>query len=78
MLSTLAPKRNDTKICDVINKYVSNSSDRTKVNATDDILCTVNNSFVNAANNEFFDNVNNVECSTKNTDRVISNTDNTS
>ena len=53
-LSTLAPKQNDIKICDVMNESVGNSSNRTKVNATDDILCIVNNNFVNTANNEFF------------------------
>ena len=88
-----------------MNEFVCNSSNRTKVNPTDDILCTVNNNFVNTANNEFFNTVNKafldeikspsqlnehevntnvtdvdfiVNCSTKNTDRVISNTDNTS
>ena len=53
-LSTLAPKQNDIKICDVMNESVGNSSNRTKVNATDDILFIVNNNFVNTANNEFF------------------------
>ena len=74
-------------------------------NPTDDILCTVNNNFVNTADNESFNTVNKefldgnkypsqlsehevntnitdigfiVNCSTKSTDRVISNTDNTS
>ena len=74
-------------------------------NPTDDILCTVNNNFVNTANNETFNTVNKefldenkspsqlnehevntnitdfdfiVNCSTKNTDCVISNTDNAS
>ena len=88
-----------------MNESVGNSSNRTKVNATDDILCTVNNNFVNTANNKFFNTVNKefldeikslsqlnkhevntnvtdidftVNCSTKNTDHVISNTDNTS
>ena len=102
MLSILAPKQNEIKIWDVINEFVGN---RTKVNATDDILCTVNNNFVNTANNESFNTVNKefldenkspsqpnvhedntnitdidftVNCSTKNTDRVISYTDNTS
>ena len=58
MLSALAPKQNDIKICDVINESIGNSSNRTKVNATDDILCTINNNFVNAANNKFFNSVN--------------------
>ena len=77
-MSTLAPKQNDTKISDVINIFVGNSSSRTKVNPTDDIWCTLNNSFVNTANNKFFNSANNVDCSRKNTDRVISNTENTS
>ena len=74
-------------------------------NPADDILCTVNNNFVNTADNESLNTVNKefldenkspsqlnehevnsndtdigfmVNCSTKNTDRVISNTDNTS
>ena len=34
MLSALAPKQNDIKICDVINESIGNSSNRTKVNAT--------------------------------------------
>ena len=38
MLSTLAPKKNDLKIWDVINESVSNSSNRTKVNPNDDIV----------------------------------------
>ena len=51
-LSTLAPKQNDIKICDVMNESVSCSPNRTKVNSsTDDILCTVNKTFVNTANN---------------------------
>ena len=81
-----------------MNKFVGNSSNRTKINATNDILCTVNNNFLNTANNEFFNTVNKeflneikspsqlnehevntnvtdidftVNCSTKNTDRVI-------
>ena len=41
-----------------MNESVGNSSNRTKVNATDDILCTVNNNFVNTANNELFNTVN--------------------
>ena len=53
-LSTLAPKQKDIKICDVMNESVGNSSNRTKVNTNDDILCTLNNNFVNTANNEFF------------------------
>ena len=104
-LPTLAPKQNDIKICDVMNEFAGSSSNRTKVNSTGDILCTVNNNFVNTANNKFFNNVNKeffndikspsqlnehevntnitvidfiVKCSTKNTDHVISNTDNTS
>ena len=58
MLSTLAPKQNDIKICEVINESVGNSSNRTKINANDDILCTVNNKFENTANNEIFNTVN--------------------
>ena len=104
-LSTLVPKQNDLKICDVMNESVGNSSNRTKVKPTDDILCSVNNNFVNTANNEFFNTINKeflheikspaqlnehevntnltdidfiVNCSTKNTDRVISNTNNAS
>ena len=101
-LSTLAPKQNDIKICDVMNKSIGCSPNRTKVNnPTDDILCTVNNNFVNTVNNESFNTINKefldenkspsqpnvhedntnitdidfiVNCSTKNTDRVISNT----
>ena len=88
-----------------MNESIGNSSNRTKVKPTDDILCTVNNNFVNTANNEFFNTINKefldeiksptqlnghevntnvsdidfiVNCSTKNIDRVISNTDNTS
>ena len=88
-----------------MNESIGNSSNRTKVNTTDDILCTINNNFVNTANSEFFNTVNKefldeikspsqlnehevntnvtdidftVNCSTKNIDRVISNTDNTS
>ena len=89
-----------------MNESIGNSSNRTKVNATYANLCTVNNNFVNAANNEFLYIVNNKEfldeikspsqlnehevkinatdinfslnCSIKNTDRVISNIDNTS
>ena len=38
-LSTLAPKQNDIKICDIMNKSIGNSSNRTKANPTDDILC---------------------------------------
>ena len=34
MLSTLAPKQNDIKICDVINESVGNFPIRTKVNPT--------------------------------------------
>ena len=126
-LSILAPKQKDLKICDLMNESFGNSSNRTKVKPTDDILCTVNNNFVNTANtkdkptddilctvnnnfvnianNEFFNTMNVeflneiksptqlnelevntnvtdidfiVNCSTKNTDCVISNTDNTS
>ena len=105
-LSTLAPKQNDIKICDVMNGSVSCSPNRTKVNnPTDDILCTVNKNFVNTANSESLNTVNKefldenkspsqpnehednknitdidfiVNCSTKNINRVISNTDNTS
>ena len=104
-LSALAPKQNDIKLCDVMNEPVGNFSNRTKVDANDDILCTANNNFVNTANNEFFNTVNKefldeikspsqlnehevntnvtdtdftVNYSTKNTDRVISNTDSTS
>ena len=96
-LPTLAPKQNDIKMCDVMNESVVSSSNRTKLNPTGDILCTVNNNFVKTANNEFFNTVIKspsqlnehevntnitdidfiVNCSTKNTDRVISNTDNT-
>ena len=88
-----------------MNESVGSSSNRTKVNLIGDILCTVNNNFVNTANKEFFNTVNKeyfneiksppqlnehevdtnitdigfiVNCSTKNTDRVISDTDNTS
>ena len=57
-MSTLVPKRNDIKICDVMNESLGNSTNRTNVNATDHILCTVSNNFVNAANNEFFNTVN--------------------
>ena len=57
-LSTLASKKIDIKICDVTNESVRNSSNRTKVNATDDILHTVNNNFVNTSNNEFFNTLN--------------------
>ena len=86
-LSTLAPKQNDIKICDVMNESAGSSSNRTKVNSTGDILCTVNNNFVKTANNKFFNNVNNEffneikspsQLNTKNIDRVISSTDNTS
>ena len=35
-LSTLAPKQNNIKICDVMNESVGSSSNRTKVNAADD------------------------------------------
>ena len=57
-LSTLAPKKKYTKICDIMNESVSCSSNITKVNnPTDDILCTVNNDFVNTANNESFNTV---------------------
>ena len=56
--SILAPKKTDIEICDVMNESVRNSSNRTKVNATDDILYTVNNNFVNTANNEFFNTIN--------------------
>ena len=41
-----------------MNESVHNSFSRTKVNATDDILYTVNNDFVNTANNEFFNTIN--------------------
>ena len=41
-----------------MNEYVHSPSNRTKVNATGDILCTVINNFVNTANNEFFNTVN--------------------
>ena len=41
-----------------MNESVGNSSNRTKVNPTDDILCTVNNNFVNTTNNVFFNTVN--------------------
>ena len=88
-----------------MNESLGNSTNRTNVNATDHILCTVSNNFVNAANNEFFNTVNKefldelkspselnehevntnvididfiVNCSAKNTYRVICNTDNTS
>ena len=88
-----------------MNESIGNSSNRTKVNTTDDILCTINNNFVNTANSEFFNTVNkefldeikspsqlnehevkinatdinfSLNCSIKNTDRVISNIDNTS
>ena len=105
-LSPLAPKQNNIKICDAMNESVGCSPNRTKVNnPTDDILCTVNNNFVNTVNNEPFNTVNKefidenkspsqpnvhedntnitdtdftVNCSTKNTDPVISNTDTTS
>ena len=51
MLSTLAPKQNDIKICDVMNESVDCSPNRTKVsNPADHILCTVNSNFVNTAN----------------------------
>ena len=41
-----------------MNESVSCSSNITKVNnPTDDILCTVNNDFVNTANNESFNTV---------------------
>ena len=57
-LSTLAPKKKYIKICDIMNESVSCSSNITKVNnPTDDILCTVNNDFVNTANNESFNTV---------------------
>ena len=50
-LSTLAPKQNDIKICDVMNESVDCSPNRTKVsNPADHILCTVNSNFVNTAN----------------------------
>ena len=52
-LSTLVPKQNDLKICDVMNESVGNSSNRTKVKPTDDILCSVNNNFVNTAKTNF-------------------------
>ena len=88
-----------------MSKSVGNSSNRTKFNSIHDILCTLNNNFVNTANKEFFRTVNKeffdeinslsqlnehkvntnvrdidiiVNCSTKNTNHVISNTDNTS
>ena len=58
-LSTLAPKQNDIKICNVMNESICCSSNRTKVNnPTDNILCTVNNNFVNTANNKPFNTVN--------------------
>ena len=58
-LSTLAPKQNDIKICDVMNKSIGCSPKRTKVNnPTDDILCTVNNNFVNTVNNKSFNTIN--------------------
>ena len=87
-----------------MNESVCNSSKRAKVKPTDDILCTVNNNFINTTNNDFFNTINKefldeikslsqinehevntnvtdidfiVNCSKKNTDRVISNTDNT-
>ena len=41
-----------------MNESVVSSSNGTKVNPTDDILCAVNNNFVNTANNEFFNAVN--------------------
>ena len=96
-------KPTDDILCTVNNNFVNTAN--TKVKSTDDILCTVNNNFVNTANNEFFNTINKefldeiksptqlneqevntnvtdidfiVNCSTKNTDRVISNTDNTS
>ena len=51
MLSTLAPKQNDIKICDVMNESVDCSPNRTTVNnPADHILCTVNSNFVNTAN----------------------------
>ena len=57
--STLAPKQNDKKTCDVMNESVGCSTNRTKVNnPTDDILSAVYNDFVNAANNESFNTVN--------------------
>ena len=41
-----------------MNESVSCSSNRTKINnPTDDFLCTVNNNFVNTANNESFNTV---------------------
>ena len=64
-LSTLAPKQNDIKICDVMNKSIGCSPNRTKVNnPTDDILCTVNNNFVNTVNNESFNTINNFSTKT--------------
>ena len=106
-LATLAPKQNDIKVSDVMNESVGCSSNKTKKvnNPTDDILSTINNSFVNTANSESFNTINDefldenkspsqlnehevnanitcidfiVNCSTKNTDHVFSNTDNTS
>ena len=41
-----------------MNEFAGSSSNRTKVNSTGDILCTVNNNFVNTANNEFLNTVN--------------------
>ena len=41
-----------------INESVGNSSNRTKIKPTDDILGTVNNNFVNTANKEFFNTIN--------------------
>ena len=58
ILSTLDPKQNDVKVCDVMNVSVGNSSNRIKVNATDDTLCAVNNNFVNTGNNEFLNTAN--------------------
>ena len=41
-----------------MNESVGSSSNGAKVNPTDDILCAVNNNFVNTANNEFSNTVN--------------------
>ena len=41
-----------------MNESLGNSTNRTKINATDDILRLVNSNFVNTANNEFFNTVN--------------------
>ena len=41
-----------------MNVSVGNSSNRIKVNATDDTLCAVNNNFVNTGNNEFLNTAN--------------------